>query len=154
MLGEMPADAMLLQNQTKNEYYDTFKVGRRVFGMPLSDNPTFAACCKNDKVLLVTVRDVKTNDDVTLPTTKAREQLQRGSGLHTLLKTTPTPVHVALDGCAIPPLTQVVTTSSTAIRRECNLEKISSLRCVVGTVPITQADVGAVPAHVQVLQYA
>ena len=156
MLGVTPADAMLLHNETDTtEYYDTFNGGAVcVFGMPLSDNPTFAACSDNQSsVFLVAVRAVAVDDDLTLPTLKARKQLQLVCGEYKILATTPTPPHVAMSACPIPPLTQVVTTDSDTIRSVCNLSKVTSLRCVIGTKPITQADIGAVPANVQVLQF-
>lgn len=155
MLGWLPTDAMLVHEaKHTSKWYDTFNNGPVcVFGMPLSDNPVFVAIVVDTKTVgLLTLCAVDCNDDLTLATGRARQQLAKSSAGFPILVTTPTPPSVVLEAAEIPPLTQVITTTNSAIHTADNLHAVPSLRCIVG--PVTHADAGAVPEHVQVVEFS
>lgn len=149
-LGRVPTDALLLHTGHA-QWYDTFNYGNVcVFGMPLSDSPVLCAALIDDVVSLVVLRSIHCGDDLTLPTARAADTLSKKTTFP-ILRTVHTPPYSPINAYPIPENTQVVTTTGPAIRSCHNLNRLKSLRCVLGAEPVLQADPSAVPDGVVML---
>ena len=153
MYGLAHEDAYLLQ-QENGTFLDTFNRHNKtpcVFGMDLSDSPTLYAHFIDDRVALVAMQQLDTTTCLSLPTPRARKRIQDTTGLK-LLRTFPTPLRANLSDPEIPPETQIVTTTGPYVRVAHKLNSLKSLRSIISTCTVTDAENNAIPEHVVVVK--